>query len=382
MKSTALFALGAAAAVIEAERPHLTWLADTFISKGVTPTFGYQEATLYFGIEGAYELNKDQKYLDWYKRQIDAVVLDDGTIKGWNSQYSLDEYRMGNNYLYLYGLTGQQKYKTAASIVRKNLNSHPRGPHGGFWHRQPNFPNQMWLDGIFMADSFYSQWTHLFDNQNTTAWNDIFNQYYLVDSHARNKTSGLLVHGWADGPAPWADPKTGLAPHVWGRAVGWYFMSLVETLQVFPKSHPSYTTLMGYYTWLARALKEAQDPASGGWFQVMDEPYPHVKGNYIESSGSAMFTFGLLKGVSLGYLDKKEFLATGKKAYQGLVNKFISPQQDGTLQFTGTVAECGLGSANATFEYYISVHTNVNDYKGSGPFMRAAYEWETWAKNA
>lgn len=210
----------------------------------------------------------------------------------------------------------------------------------------------MWLDGIFMADSFYARWTHLFDKDNTTAWDDIFLQYNLIDTHTRNLTSGLLVHGWAEvtDKAPWADPVTGRAPHVWGRAVGWYFMSLVETLQVFPQSHPGYVKLMKFYTTLATALKKAQEPTSHGWWQVMDAPYPGRKGNYIESSGSAMFTFGLLKGVKLGYLKRSDFLQTAKNAYTGLVKKFVRPQDNGTLLFTGTVAECGLSTANATFE--------------------------------
>lgn len=213
------------------------------------------------------------------------------------------------------------------------------------------FENQMWLDGIFMADSFYAKWTQTFDQSNVTAWDDIVLQYNLIDPHTRNKKSGLLVHGWAEtDTAPWADPVTGRAPHVWGRANGWYFMSLVEVLQVFPISHHGYSTLMGYYTWLAEALKASQDQKSGGWFQVMNEPYPSRAGNYIEASASAMFTWGLLKGMSLGYLPKEDYLHTAKKAYIGLVNNFIVENDNGTLSYIGTVGQCGLAWANVTFE--------------------------------
>lgn len=219
----------------------------------------------------------------------------------------------------------------------------------------------MWLDGIFMADSFYSKFTSLFDAENSTAWDDIMVQYDIIDSHARSD-SGLLVHGWADtdnwDDAPWADPETGRAPHVWGRADGWYFMSLIEVLQTFPADHDGYERLMGYYTSLASALKTAQDQASGGWWQVMDEPYPAMEGNYIEASGSAMFTFGLLKGIDLGYLEKDVYLEAAKSAYLGLVSNFIVEEDDGKLSYTGTVAECGLGSANATYEVRWSHRTH------------------------
>lgn len=191
----------------------------------------------------------------------------------------------------------------------------------------------------------------MFDVKNTTAWNDIVHQFDLVHLNTIEASSGLLVHGWCETKdCVWADPQTGRAPNVWGRAVGWYVMALIETLQVFPRTHPGYKKLLGYYTSLAAALKKTQDPASGGWYQVMNEPYPTRQGNYIEASGSAMFTYGLLKGIKLGYISKVDYLAVAQKAYKGLVKQFISPQQDGTLQFTGTVAECGLVTSNVTFE--------------------------------
>ncbi|OAQ75875.1 cell wall glycosyl hydrolase protein [Purpureocillium lilacinum] len=350
MKHALLCTAVASFALAVESRTCLSWLADTFIAKGVKPTFGYQEATLYLGIEKAYEYTQDDKYLDWLKSQIDNnVVQDNGSIKGWkNTSYVLDNYRMGNQYLYLYNETGDLRYKTAASIVREQLNSHPRTPSGGFWHGQ-SWHNQMWLDGLFMAQPFYAKWTNLFDKSNETAWADILNQYHLIQAHTL-EWSGLLVHGWAEGPAPWADPKTGRAPHVWGRADGWYFMSLVEVLQVFPASHPGRAELMKYFRSLAAALVRSQDRRSGNWWQVMDAPYPGRPGNYIESSGSAMFTWGLLKGIRLGYLNRADYLRPAVRAYKGL--------------------------------YYISVPTSSNDYKGSGPYMLAAYEWETWASVA
>lgn len=216
------------------------------------------------------------------------------------------------------------------------------------------FPNQMWLDGIYMVDTFYAKWTHFYDGRNQTAWDDIFQQYNLIATHARNESSGLYVHGWAEtDSAPWADDE-GRAPNVWGRALGWFFMSLVEVLQYFPQSHSGYEQLLGYYTSLAEALKSARDPASGNWWQVMNEPYPGREGNFIEASGSAMFTWSLFKGMSLGYLDRDDFLETAKSAYLSLVENFASEAENGTLIFNGTVAECGLVDANVTFEVNIT----------------------------
>jgi rhamnogalacturonyl hydrolase YesR len=377
MKATLLVSAAGAASALDTS--YLAWTADSFIEHGVEPTFHYTQATLYLGYEAAYALTKNESYVDWYRGQIDdVVVLEDGTIRDWNyTYYSLDDYRIGNSFLWWYERTGEEKYKKAADIIRSQLNRHPRTPTGGFWHRQPVYPNQMWLDGIFMADTFYAKWTNRFDAANTTAWDDIVRQFDNIESHTRNKTTGLLVHGYDESKrAVWADPVTGAAPLVWDRAVGWYFISLLEVIQLFPKQHEGYARLVNYFTTLAVALKKTQD-VSGGWWLIMNEPYPGKPGNYIESSASAMFTYGWLKGIKLGLLKKSEYYAPAKKGYSLLTSRFVKENDDGTLNWEGTVSVGSL-SSNGTYEYYIGVPVVSNDYKGVGPFMLASYEWETW----
>jgi rhamnogalacturonyl hydrolase YesR len=183
----------------------------------------------------------------------------------------------------------------------------------------------------------------------TTAWDDIVLQYDNIEAHCRNATSGLLVHGYDESKkAVWANPVTGAAPLVWDRAVGWYFLSLWETLQVFPESHEGHSRLLGYFTTLAAALKTAQDEA-GGWWLIMSAPYPGAKGNYIESSATAMFTLGWFRGIRSGLLEASEYLDAAKKGYDLLVNDFVVENSDGTLDWEGTVSVGSLGS-NGTYE--------------------------------
>lgn len=208
----------------------------------------------------------------------------------------------------------------------------------------------MWLDGIFMADSFYTKWTASFDADNQTAWDDIVLQFDLIEEHTRNEATGLLAHGYDESRAAvWADPDTGSAPLVWDRAVGWYFLSLLEVLDVIPHSHEGYKRLVGYYTSLAEALKDSQDPESGGWWLIMSEEYVGAKGNYIESSGTAMFTAGWFRGITAGFLEAEDYLEPAKKAYEGMTDRFLQPETNGTLTWLGTV-EVGSLSSNGTFE--------------------------------
>lgn len=201
-----------------------------------------------------------------------------------------------------------------------------------------------------MADSFYATYTSVFQPDNTTAWDDITLQYGLIEESCRNATSNLLKHGFDESRvAVWADPATGASPLVWDRAVGWYFVSLLEALQVFPTSHAGHAQLTGYLTSLAAGVLAAQDAATGGWWLIMDEAYRGAEGNYIESSATAMFTYGFLRGIRTGLLDEATYLAPAKQAYAMMVDTFVVEQDDGTLDWEGTV-QVGSLSSNGTYE--------------------------------
>ena len=133
----------------------------------------------------------------------------------------------------------------------------------------------MWLDGIYMASPFYAQWTAFYDSKNTTAWNDIVNQFDLIDKYTSVPGgSGLLFHGYDESKkASWADPVTGACPHVWDRALGWYFMALVDILEYFPKSHVGYARLLAYLKKVAKGVLDAQDSGTGGWWLIMTPGY-------------------------------------------------------------------------------------------------------------
>ncbi|KAL5335688.1 glycosyl hydrolase [Aspergillus crustosus] len=351
------------ATAANAAQNYTEWLSESYLSKGVTFSRNYAYAVLH--------------YFNYIKSQIDGVLNDDGSfVVPITETLSLDDICIGQNLLYLWTATGEEKYKIAADGLRKQLDFTPRNEDGGFWHRRPTYPNQMWLDGIYMASNFYAQWTRWFQPNNQTAWDDIILQYDLIEEHTRDNETGLLFHGYdAGGVAVWADPVTGAAPHIWNRAVGWYFMSLVEVLEYFPKSHPGYKRNLHRFQTLAKAVKESQDKETGGWWLILDPPYPSDHRNYIETSGSAMFTYGLLRGIRKGFIKSTDYKKVAQKGYNLLKNDFLSHNANGTLNWEGTVQVGSLGS-NGTFEYYISVPLAQNDYKGAGPFIYASYELE------
>lgn len=334
---------------------YLTWMADSQIQHGVEPTLAYTVSAYYSGVLLAYERTRDEKYYNYVKYGLDILLYpaQDGSILMHNNSNSIDDIRIGHTFLDIYNATGEEIYKTAAQTLRDQIDRSSRTPDGGFYHRFPAYIDQMWLDGIYMLDVFYARWTYEFEPDNTTAWDDIALQFDLIDAGTTGdpSTNGLPVHGFDVGKTQvWADPETGAAPHVWGRAVGWYIMALVDTLDYFPESHPGRERLLTYLRNVADAIVAAQDKKTKGWYLIMDPGLEKKDGNYIESSGSAMFVYGLLKAVRLGYVDGKKYLKSALDGYKLMTETFAAPRKPGGALTWEWTVQTGSLSSNGTFE--------------------------------
>ena len=65
--------------------------------------------------------------------------------------------------LFLYEQTGDPRYKAAAQTVREAFDRIPKNADGGFWHKGI-YPNEMWIDGIYMGEPFLVRYGRLFDD--------------------------------------------------------------------------------------------------------------------------------------------------------------------------------------------------------------------------
>src|SRR6476659_309824 len=158
---------------------------------GVPPKWIYDYGVILNGMKSLWQTTGDKRYYDFIKGGVDAFVNDDGTIKTYKvEEYNLDQVRMGSAVLMLYRVTGQAKYKKAADLIRSQLKNHPRTNEGGFWHKKI-YPYQMWLDGLYMAEPFYAEYSATFGEDN---WDDIANQFIWAEKHTRDDKTGLLYH--------------------------------------------------------------------------------------------------------------------------------------------------------------------------------------------
>jgi unsaturated rhamnogalacturonyl hydrolase len=353
----------------------LRWKDSWELQPGRTERWSYDQGVVLKGMEGLWLNTADGKYFRFIQQSIDRFVKDDGTIRTYEiDEYNIDHINNGRILLLLYNVTGQEKYRKAAALLREQLKTHPRTSDGGFWHKKI-YPYQMWLDGLYMGEPFYAEYSAMFHDD--AAFDDIARQFVLMELHSRDVKTGLLYHAWDESRKQrWSDPTTGRSPHFWGRAMGWYAMALVDTLDYFPQDHPKRNDLIAILRRLAVAVARYQEPKSGLWYEVLDKG--NAKGNYLEASVSCMFTYALAKGVRKGYLPASSF-RVAQKGYTGIVNRFIKTDPGGQMNLEGTVSVGGLGGnpyRDGSYEYYLSEKVVTNDPKGIGAFLMASNEIE------
>ena len=335
--------------------------------------WSYDEGVVLKGFENIWKLTGDPLYFNYMQHSMDDFVSKNGVIRDYDSlSDKLDDINNGKILLTLARVTGKPQYWKAATSLRSQLRRQPRTYDGGFWHKTI-YPNQMWLDGLYMAEPFYAEYAAY--SQDDTAFNDIGKQFVLMERHARDARTGLIYHGWdAAKVQQWADKTTGLSPNFWGRAMGWYGMALVDALDYFPRNQPYRDSLIGILNRFAKAVVAYQDKDSHVWWQVLDKG--GEKGNYLEASASCMFVYTLAKGVRKGYLPAS-YEKSVSEGFAGIVKAFIGKDSAGNTVLNGTCAVAGLGGKpyrDGSYNYYINEKTKVNDGKGVGAFLLAGTE--------
>ncbi|WP_300726809.1 glycoside hydrolase family 88 protein [uncultured Bacteroides sp.] len=346
-------------------------------------------------------------YYQWAKDYADTAINPDGTFKNFKKG-NIDNINSGKVLFALYkhekeldaknGTNNADRYKKAADFLHEYLTKDysriQSGDAKGCFFHKDIYPNQMWLDGLYMGAAFYAEWLGEFDPDNTAAWSDIAHQFITINRHTYDAKKQLNYHAWSNDPedansfwANKAEPFKGCSKEFWGRGMGWYFAALIDVLEDMPESHPDYKELKKITLQVAKGLAKWQDKESGVWYQLLqyDDSYKSECGiaNYLESSASSMFTYAYLKGVRLGILPKS-YAKVADKAYKGLLKTFVTKNEDGTINLNQSCRSAGLGPAkdpsrDGSADYYLcgkDVKIVSNEGKALGPFIMASLEYE------
>ena len=336
----------------------------------------YEDGVILKGAVDLYQATNDQEHLDFVDRYLSEFVNSKGELKGYQaSEYNIDHVNAGKVLFHAYERTNDERFKTAIEHQMNQLRTHPKTKSGNFWHKN-RYPHQVWLDGLYMALPFYTQYETTFNGLQN--YEDIYHQFMEVRKTLRNPENGLYYHAYDESKSLfWCDKETGLSSNYWLRAEGWLLMALIDSIDQMSE------TIFEYYKGLIDMFVECidgiipyQDKESGLWYQVIDQM--NREGNYLEVSGSAMVVYSILKGIRLNILDSS-YQEIALKGLKGILD--VYGYEDETGYHIGGICEvAGLGNFNGvirdgSFEYYISEKVVPDEAKGIGPLMMAYAEY-------
>ena len=277
------------------------------------------------------EIARDTAVFNYVERWYDEMIEEDGKPFGYKlEQYNIDNICPGRTLIPLYQKTGKEKYRKALNLLHSQIEQQPRTKEGGFWHKGI-YPDQIWLDGLYMGEPFLVEYAFAFENDTLfrNACEESMHQFLTAAKVTYDPATGLLRHAYDSSRQMfWCNPVTGQSQHCWARALGWYCIAAVDVLETVPSDIPGRTELVQELQRIVSLLPKYADKKSGMWYQVMDQP--GREGNYLEATANAMFTYAVLKGVRIGVLDHS-LLEYGKTCWNNLLKTFVTTDADGLI---------------------------------------------------
>lgn len=340
------------------------------LRQGKINGWNYIDGCMMIALLNLHQITGEGRYFDFAEAFLDYYVGEDGSLLGYREEdYNLDNLCEGRPLFDVWKATGKEKYRRAIETLHGQLLRQPRTAQGNFWHKAI-YPNQVWLDGLYMAQVFYARYTAEFEGGASFS-SDIERQFCTVRERMYDPDTGLYRHGWdASGKAFWAGPD-GKSQNPWLRSLGWFAAALVDVSEYAAPGGESLRKLLaGLARELAPGLERCVDPESGMLWQVPDQI--GREGNYPETSGSAMAAYFFLKGARLGILDGR-YAPAGAGIFRSICKKYLTETGRG-LNLGGICLVAGLGPEDnrrrdGSYEYYISEPVVENDAKGLAPFL-------------
>ena len=358
--------------LVEESTPERTAWNLEKIREGKKVEWNYIDGCMLTALMEMTRITGDERYARFAEEVADHFVQDDGAILTLKPEKAnLDDINEGRVLFELYAKTGKEKFRLAADRLRAQLDAQPRTAEGNFWHKAI-YPNQVWLDGIYMAQPFYALYEKHFG---TGDFSDTVKQIKTVRARMYSEEKGLFFHGYdASKTAFWADPETGCSKNFWLRSLGWFAVALADLTEILPEGEDR-DALAAIFTELMANMRRYADAETGLYWQVPDQG--GREGNYLETSGSAMMAYAMLKGARLGVLGE-EYAELGARTFHGIMDRYLTFTETG-LNLGGICLVAGLGPENnrrrdGSYEYYISEPVVENDAKGVAPFVLAYTE--------
>ena len=330
------------------------------------PKWNYIDCLMTGSLLTLYDVRGDKRLVDYAARFISEYVDESGNIPTMcAADHNLDNFCGGRVLLRLWELTDENRYKSAADkLFRLLTEDQPRTVSGNFWHKEI-YPEQVWLDGAYMALPFMLEYADLTGDK--AAAENVYLQLENIRTKMRDSSSGLYYHGMDEsGKAGWADSSTGLSHEFWLRSMGWLCAGLADICGI--DGDRCGDMLSG----LLRALGSCITDEG----MLLQLPLrKELEGNYPETSGTLLYSYAAMKAARLGVADD-DIKSSGIAAFDAVAGEYLS--MDGEVPVLKNIClMAGLGGEpyrDGSAGYYLSEQIVENDAKGIAPFLMAYTE--------
>ncbi len=296
--------------------------------------------------------------LNYFKKQFDESYKKNGWrgVRGlsWHMIFRNkrldDNGPIGASLIDLQMKKPNKSYLDYINTTEKHLTvSEPRLQDGTIARIWPH-ENTIWADDLFMAVSFLARMGKM--TGDVKYFDDAANQVLNYHKYLWHAGKELYYHCFH------TDVNEHGVAH-WSRANGWMLMAKADLLSVLPKSHPKREALIEDFKTQIKGILQYQG-RNGLWYQVLDKT-----DSYEEITGTAMFVFGIAKGVREGWINK-DYIYAAEQGLKGM-NLKMTDKGDVTSICVGT-------GIMPSLTFYYNRPTQENDPMGEGPVLRALVE--------
>lgn len=272
----------------------------------------------YEGLMAFYKIDPEKRYYDY---AVDwAEKHDWKPVRGEVYTRHADNQNCGMTYIDLYRIDPEP---VRLEAIKKNIDSVINSGRYDDW---------TWIDAIQMAMPIFVK---LGVTLNDTKY---FDYMYKMYHHIKYVEGGSGLYNpedklwWRDKDfdPPYTEPNG--EDCYWSRGNGWVLAALALVLQELPTTDPHYQEYLEDFKNLAEGVAPLQRE-DGFWNVSLHDPN-HFGGK--ETSGTALFVYGMAWGMNNGILDKATYLPIVEKGWTAISSEAIQPNGFlGYVQSTG-----------------------------------------------
>lgn len=301
---------------------------------------GYPETFCWNGSLKFAALSKDEKLLTLLRDRFEPLLTTEKALLPIMNHVDLNMF--GSLPMELYQITKEKRYLDLGLPYADTQWDVPKDakPTSKDWaDRGYSWQTRMWIDDMYMITIVQTQ---AYKATNDRKYIERAAREMVLYLNDLQRENGLFYH----------------APDVhyyWGRGNGWMAAGMTELLRYLPEDSKYRPRILKGYQTMMKSLKRFQTPC-GLWNQLIDKD-----DCWVETSGSAMFTFALITGVKNGWLDADEYAPAARKAWLALVTY---------IDENGAVREVCVGTNKKDDEqYYYDRPRRTGDFHGQAPYL-------------